>query len=320
MDSKKERDLKGFGLLFFKGIGMGGADVVPGVSGGTIAFITGIYEELLDSIGEVDVPAIKLLLAGKFNTFWEKINGAFLLVLLSGIFVSLLSLAKLITFLLENYPIQLWSFFFGLIIISSIYMARTIKKWNLRVLIGGIAGIIIAYYITIASPAETPTDPWFIFLSGSIAICAMILPGISGSFILLILGKYEYIVNALSEYKIGTILLFGAGCVTGLLLFSRLISWLLDKYESMTIAILSGFMIGSLNKIWPWKNVLEYHTDRHGEVKPLITENIMPSTYAEITGDSPLLVQAIIYMILGILLVLALELAANYLKKSSTDA
>lgn len=318
MDSKKERNLKGFILLFFKGIGMGGADVVPGVSGGTIAFITGIYEELLDSIGEVDIPALKLLFSGKLNAFWQKINGSFLLVLLSGIFVSLLSLAKLITYLLENYPIQLWSFFFGLIIISSIYVARTIKKWNFRVILGGIAGIAIAYYITVATPAETPTDPWFIFLSGSLAICAMILPGISGSFILLILGKYEYIVNALSEYKVSTLLLFGTGCVTGLLLFSRLISWLLDRYESMTIAILSGFMIGSLNKIWPWKNVLEYHTDRHGEVKPLVTENIMPATYAEITGDNPLLFQAIIFMVLGIMLVLVLEFAANFLKKSSS--
>lgn len=296
---------------------MGGADVVPGVSGGTIAFITGIYEELLDSIGEVDVPAFKLLVSGKFSEFWYKINGTFLLVLLSGIFVSLLSLAKLITFLLENYPIQLWSFFFGLIIISSIYVARTIKKWNLRVVIGGLAGIAVAYYITVATPAETPTDSWFIFLSGSLAICAMILPGISGSFILLILGKYEYIVNALSQYKISTLLIFGAGCVTGLLIFSRLISWLLDRYESMTIAILSGFMIGSLNKIWPWKNVLEYHTDRHGEVKPLVTENIMPATYAEITGDNPLLIQAIVFMVCGIMLVLVLEWAANLLKKSS---
>ncbi|MGB3181486.1 MAG: DUF368 domain-containing protein [Cyclobacteriaceae bacterium] len=317
MDSRKVRGFKDYILLFFKGIGMGGADVVPGVSGGTIAFITGIYEELLDSIGEVDVPAFKLLVSGKFSEFWYKINGTFLLVLLSGIFVSLLSLAKLITFLLENYPIQLWSFFFGLIIISSIYVARTIKKWNLRVVIGGLAGIAVAYYITVATPAETPTDSWFIFLSGSLAICAMILPGISGSFILLILGKYEYIVNALSQYKISTLLIFGAGCVTGLLIFSRLISWLLDRYESMTIAILSGFMIGSLNKIWPWKNVLEYHTDRHGEVKPLVTENIMPATYAEITGDNPLLIQAIVFMVCGIMLVLVLEWAANLLKKSS---
>ncbi|MGB5930805.1 MAG: DUF368 domain-containing protein [Cyclobacteriaceae bacterium] len=317
MDSRKVRGFKDYILLFFKGIGMGGADVVPGVSGGTIAFITGIYEELLDSIGEVDVPAFKLLVSGKFSEFWYKINGTFLLVLLSGIFVSLLSLAKLITFLLENDPIQLWSFFFGLIIISSIYVARTIKKWNLRVVIGGLAGIAVAYYITVATPAETPTDSWFIFLSGSLAICAMILPGISGSFILLILGKYEYIVNALSQYKISTLLIFGAGCVTGLLIFSRLISWLLDRYESMTIAILSGFMIGSLNKIWPWKNVLEYHTDRHGEVKPLVTENIMPATYAEITGDNPLLIQAIVFMVCGIMLVLVLEWAANLLKKSS---
>ncbi|MFA0961895.1 DUF368 domain-containing protein [Roseivirga sp. BDSF3-8] len=311
------RRVKDYVLLFFKGVAMGGADAVPGVSGGTIAFITGIYEELLDSIGEVDVSALKLLFKGRFVDFWNKINGSFLIVLLSGILFSLLSLAKVITFLLETYPIQLWSFFFGLIIISSIYVARSIKRWYLGVFIAGAIGIAIAYYITIISPAETPTEPWFIFLSGALAICAMILPGISGSFILLILGKYQYIFDALSNFKLSTLVLFGSGCVTGLLVFSRVIGWLLDRYENIAIALLSGFMVGSLNKIWPWKSVVKYYTDRHGEVQPLITENVLPNQYAEVTGSDPMLFQAILFMALGILLVLLIEIAANFLKKNS---
>lgn len=291
---------------------MGGADIVPGVSGGTIAFITGIYQELLDSIKTFDLKALELIKSGQFKHFWQHINGSFLLVLLAGIATSLVSLAKLLTFLLANYPIQLWSFFFGLVIISAILVMKEILKWNLWVVLFGLIGIAIAYYISIASPAETPTGLWFIFIAGAVAICAMILPGISGAFILLLFGKYEFVLNALKEFHFTTILVFGLGCATGLLTFARLISWLLHHYYNMAIALLAGFMIGSLNKIWPWKNVLLYRIDSHGARKAVLEESVLPTTYMEITGQEPHVLPAILFMALGILMVVGIEKAASY--------
>ena len=196
------KNAKDYILLFLKGMGMGGADVVPGVSGGTIAFITGIYEELLNSIKSIDKNAIQLLLGGKITALWNHINGKFLITLFSGILFSVFSLAKLIHYLLNNHPIQLWSFFLGLIIISSLLVSREINRWKIQVVISGIVGVFIAYFITEATPATTPDNYLFIFLSGAIAICAMILPGISGSFILLILGKYEFIIESIKELNI----------------------------------------------------------------------------------------------------------------------
>ena len=233
------------------------ADIVPGVSGGTIAFITGIYEELINSIKAVDLEALKLLLSGKFAAFWSKINGGFLIVLLLGILTSILSLARIITNLLANHPIQLWSFFFGLIAISALVVSRDIHRWNITVVLGVLVGGIAAYLITEAVPAETPNSLPLIFLSGAVAICAMILPGISGSFILLILGKYTFILTAIKEFQLGTLLVFSLGCLLGLMTFSRLISWLFEKYRNLTIAVLAGFMVGSLNKVWPWKKTVE---------------------------------------------------------------
>lgn len=299
-------------LLFFKGVAMGSADVVPGVSGGTIAFITGIYGELLSSISAVDLDAFKLLLSGQFSSFWTKINGNFLIVLFLGIATSVLSLAKLLTYLLGAYPIHLWSFFFGLIIISSILVIREVKKWKAANFVAIAAGIIAAYAITELSPSETPETWWFILLSGSIAICAMILPGISGAFILLVLGKFQYIVNAINERDIVTILIFGAGCVLGLLSFSRVVSWLLEKYHDITVAILAGFMIGSLNKVWPWKIPLGYRLNSHGEQVVTFTKNILPAGYYDKVGENPFLFQAILFMALGIFVVVLIEKIAHY--------
>ncbi|MDN5216230.1 DUF368 domain-containing protein [Fulvivirgaceae bacterium BMA12] len=307
--------LKDYILLFLKGIGMGGADVVPGVSGGTIAFITGIYEELLNSIKSVDLEAIKLLSKFKWKAFWEKINGRFLVTLIGGIAVSLLTLSKLIGFLLANYPIQLWSFFFGLVIISSILVAREIKEWKIIMVLALIIGVVIAFLITEFTPAETPESWWFIFISGAIAICAMILPGISGSFILLILGKYTFVINAVNERNIPIILIFGLGCIVGILSFSRLLSWLLNKFHNLMVAFLSGFMIGSLNKIWPWKETIQTYVDRHGVVKPLVQENVLPTAYQAL-GNEPFVLQAILFGALGIGLVVFIEKLAH-LRKSS---
>lgn len=304
-------------LIYFKGMGMGGADVVPGVSGGTIAFITGIYEKLLDSIKAVDVEAIKLLFTFKLKAFWEKINGSFLLPLILGIVTSFLTLAKLITTLMVSYPIPLWSFFFGLIIISAIVVLKVVKKWNIAVIAMVIIGIVTAYMITEATPSETPEQPWFIFISGAIAICAMILPGISGSFLLLILGKYEYMMTALSNFDIVTVAIFIAGCVTGLLSFSRLISWLLKNYHDLSIALLSGFMIGSLNKVWPWKIPVAFRINRHGEQVPYDSINVLPGEYmTNPKGGEPDVLLAVLFMAVGILVVVLIEKVANYKSKA----
>ncbi|WP_224994507.1 DUF368 domain-containing protein [Cesiribacter sp. SM1] len=306
------RTIKDYILLYLKGAGMGAADVVPGVSGGTIAFITGIYEELLDSIKSFNLDALQLLKQGQFKGLWQHINGTFLVVLLAGVFTSLLTLSRLITWLLATYPIQLWSFFFGLIIISAILVTKEIRKWNAAVVIAGIIGIAIAYVITVVSPGQTPDDLWFIFIAGAIAICAMILPGISGSFILLLLVKYEFILNAVKELNIPVIIVFGLGCVTGLLSFARVVSWLLDRYYNVAVALLAGFMIGSLNKVWPWKVVTEYYMDSKGIQKPLVTESVWPTTYAISTGQQAHVLWAVLFAALGILLVVGIEKVSKY--------
>lgn len=303
--------------LFFKGMAMGGADVVPGVSGGTIAFITGIYETLLESIASVNAEALQLLIKGRVKDFWQHINGNFLVTLFAGIFVSILTLAQLLGYLLEAYPIQLWSFFFGLIIIAAYLVAKEIGQWSAAVFVAAAVGIAIAYYITLATPAETPTSLWFVFLSGAVAICAMILPGISGSFILLILGKYEFILEAVNERNLAVIAVFGLGCVVGILTFARIISWLLDRYHDVAVALLAGFMIGSLGKIWPWKEAVLTRLDSNGEEVPFVTRNVLPAHFEQLTGQEALLGQAILFMLIGFLLVLGIERFANYQQKKS---
>lgn len=263
---------------------MGSADVVPGVSGGTIAFISGIYEELIDSIKSINSTSLKLLFTGKFKAFWSAINGNFLLSLLVGILFSVVALVKLITYLLTHEPVLIWSFFFGLVLASSITVCRTIERKTLDRWIAFAIGTAAAYYVTIATPAETPDGLWFIFLCGAIAICAMILPGISGSFILLLMGKYTFIMNTIKGLMEGenigrnllTLGTFALGALIGIVSFSNLLSWLLKKWKDITVALLGGFMFGSLNKIWPWKEVIETYTDNHGEIKPLVEANIAP--------------------------------------------
>jgi len=301
------RTIKDYLIIAMKGMGMGAADVVPGVSGGTIAFITGIYEELIESIKSVNLNATKLLLSFKFKDFWKAVNGNFLLSIVAGIGVSFVSLAKLIKYLLEQHPILIWSFFFGLIVASAIVIAKKITEWKLRSIIAMLIGIGIAYMVTEVTPAETTEAYWFLFLSGALAICAMILPGISGAFILLLLGKYEFVLNALSNFKLDVIAVVGIGAADGLLSFSNLLSWLLRKYHNMTIALLFGFMIGSLNKVWPWKETTSTFIDRHGVEKALSTDNILPQTYESISGQNANLGLAIILAILGFALIIVME-------------
>lgn len=302
--------MKKYFILILKGMGMGAADVVPGVSGGTIAFITGIYEELVESIRTIGTKSVRILAKEGFAAFWKSINGNFLLAIVSGIAISIFSLARLLRHILENYPELIWSFFFGLIVASAIYVARTIKIWKTATVVALVAGIAVAYLITELTPAETTEAWWFVFLSGSIAICAMILPGISGSFILLLLGKYTYIIGAVSEFKVGIIAIFLSGAVVGIIAFSNLLSWLLRKFHFQTIAVLAGFMIGSLNKVWPWKNTLETFVDRQGEIRPLIEQNVLPAAYE----GEPFLLPAILCAVAGFMLIFVIERIATIKK------
>lgn len=297
---------------------MGAADVVPGVSGGTIAFIAGIYEELVDSIKSINLHTLKLLFTLKLKAFWQQINGSFLFSILLGIGISIFSLAKLMTWLLEHYPIQIWSFFFGLIIASTVLVAKEIQRWHAGTVIALIIGAAVAYVITILSPSETPNAWWFIILSGAIAICAMILPGISGAFILLLMGKYAYILGAVSALQFGILLLFAFGAVTGIVSFSHLLSWLLKKHHTATVATLTGFMVGSLNKVWPWKETLETYTDSHGAVHPLVEANISPAAFEQLTGTPSFLWQAILLCIFGFVLIFGLEYLGEKLNKQTT--
>ena len=249
-------------LTAVKGACMGAADVIPGVSGGTIAFIMGIYDKFVASLAAINLEAVKLFFSGKFKKFWKHINGSFLLSLAIGIGVSVISLATVMQTLLSDFPIQTWAFFFGLIVASSIFILRGISVWSLRELLFLAGGIVLGVVICTLSPTQTPDALWFIFLSGAIAICAMILPGISGSFILLILGKYQYILGAVSDLVAGQnvthniliLAVFAIGAAVGILGFSKFLHWILSRWHKQTLIILAGFIIGSLVKIWPWNN------------------------------------------------------------------
>jgi len=304
-------------FLFLKGVAMGGADIIPGVSGGTIAFISGIYEELVNSIQAFDITALRQILTLDASGFWKRVNGRFLLTLLSGISISIISLVGLVTYLLEKYPIQIWSFFFGLIIISSLSVMTQVKRKSFIVVFSGVLSVIIAFFITSATPATTPDAPWFIFLCGLVAICAMILPGISGSFILLIFGKYEFVLNALRTLDFTVILTFTSGCVVGLLAFSRVISWLFNRFHDTTVAVLAGFMFGSLNKLWPWKLTTVFRMNSHGQQVPLVQENILPTEYLELTEKRPELLYALFFMALGFFIIVIIEKIALKLKEES---
>lgn len=285
-------------LIALKGVGMGSAEIVPGVSGGTIAFITGIYEELLDSIKSVNLATLKTLFRGDLKGFWQAINGNFLLALLSGMVLAFASLVQLITYLLEHEKVGIWSFFFGLVLVSALLVVNQIKKWSPLVVVVLLVGGGIAYFITEAQVMSLSPNLFFVFLSGAIAICAMILPGISGSFILLILGMYGYIMQSLKALDLLVAGTFAMGCLVGILSFSRVVSWLLKTYHDVAVALLCGFMLGSLNKLWPWKVVTKWRiSESSGEKKPFLTENVQPEVYAQETGEP-----AQVFLAVGIML------------------
>ena len=245
-------------VLSLKGIAMGAADVVPGVSGGTIAFISGIYEELITSINNVNIGLLKTFYKDGFKAGWKQLNGSFLLALFLGIGLSILSLSKGLKWLLENEPVLLWSFFFGLVLASILFVGKQITKWNLWIIIGLIAGAFVAFYITTLPSLSSNDSYWFLFVAGALAICAMILPGISGAFILVLLGAYGPVLDALNNRDVKTLAIIGCGAIVGILSFSKLLKWLFKHYHNLTLAILTGFIFGSLNKIWPWKKSINH--------------------------------------------------------------
>ncbi len=303
-------------LLFIKGIAMGAADVVPGVSGGTVAFISGIYDELLRSIASVPAAAL-MLLRGRVVAAWQAANATFLLILMAGILTSVLSLARLITYLLEQQPIPLWSFFFGLILVSSHLVARDIQRWNWTRLLSFAIGAGFAYWITVASPVQWGTDSMSIFFAGAIAICAMILPGISGSFILLLLGLYPFVLGAVKGLDIAVLAVFACGCLIGIVSFAGVLRWLLTRWRDLGLSLLTGLMLGSLNKLWPWKETLTWRLDSHGEQVPLLQANLLPGRFAEVSGQDPQLLVAVLLACGGVVLVLGLERLASRRQQSA---
>jgi putative membrane protein len=298
-------------ITFFKGIAMGAADVVPGVSGGTIAFITGIYDTLLESIRRINPSLLSIWRNKGSKAAFNHINGFFLISLFSGIFVSIATLAKLITWLLNTHPIPIWSFFFGLILVSVYHIVRQVEKRDAIRFITLLVGVAFAYSITVLKPLHMEPTMLNTLIAGSIAICAMILPGISGSFILLLIGMYTPVLAAVKGFQVDILALFLTGCVIGLLTFSHLLSWLLRKFRDATLMFLTGLMIGTLPKIWPWKETVTWRTNSKGEQVPLLQHNLSPFEYEHITSQPSQLMIAIVMMLVAIALVLSLEKFAD---------
>jgi putative membrane protein len=302
----ENRNFLQYFFITLKGLAMGAADVVPGVSGGTIAFISGIYEELITSINNVNLSLFKTLKNNGFQAFWKQLNGNFLVALFTGIFISVFSLAKGISWLLVNQPILLWSFFFGLVVASIFFVGKSLERWNLAAIIMFVLGAAIAYYITTLPPAENTESLPFLFFSGALAICAMILPGISGAFILVLLGSYKVILEAVHERDFKIVATVGLGAIFGILSFAKLLKWMFSHYKDLTLAVLTGFILGSLNKIWPWKKVLE---TKIFDDKVIIIQDQSISPFA-FDGDNQLLF-AIILALVGFSLIFILEKLAS---------
>jgi len=292
--------------VLLKGILMGAADIVPGVSGGTVAFITGIYERLLQALKAILPAFIDLIKSRQWFVFWRAVDGAFLLTLFSGILISVVSLARIITYLLLQHPIPLWAAFFGLILASVYVIGREITQWSFRLFLLTLLGVVIALFITHMTPAGLEANKLTAFFSGVLAICAMVLPGISGSFILVILGTYSFILLAIKELDFIVLGVFVSGCLIGLLSIANILVWAFSRYKNLTLAVLTGFMVGALSKVWPWKTVISFREDRHGQRVPLVEENILPGTYEMLTGFSSQLMLATFCAILAAVLVISL--------------
>ncbi|WP_257266853.1 DUF368 domain-containing protein [Endozoicomonas sp. ONNA2] len=298
-------------VLIAKGMAMGAADVVPGVSGGTIAFITGIYDRLLNALKSVNPSLLKVLGDEGVAGVWQRIDGTFLVCVFGGVLTSILSFAHVITWFLATWPEMLWAFFFGLILVSGLHMVRQVEHWNTATITTLITGMVIAYAVGVLTPTSLEPDPVTLFFAGSIAICAMILPGISGSFILLMIGLYGPVIDAIKSLDFNVLIVFGLGCISGLLSFSHVLAWLLKKHRDLAISLLTGLMLGALGKVWPWKETLETRVNSSGELVPLIQANVSPINYEGITGQPAYLVESIGLMFLAIALVVMIELLGS---------
>ncbi len=304
---------------------MGAADVVPGVSGGTIAFISGIYQELIDSVNKVDLSFFSSWKKNGLKIAWQQINGSFLLALVTGIIISILSLSKVITHLLATQPILVWSFFFGLVIASIYFVGKQITDRKFSTILFFMTGTIISYYITVVEPVASPDSYFYLFISGFIAIIAMILPGISGAFILVLMGSYAIVIGTINQFREGLmafdidliyksvfkLITFGVGAILGIKLFSKVLNWMFDNYRNATMAVLTGFMLGSLNKVWPWKRVLTTRIDSHGEEVAVLEKSILPQYFE---GDNQITL-AVILMIAGFLTIFIVEKAGEKFSK-----
>ncbi len=313
-------DIRARVKLFLKGMAMGAADVVPGVSGGTIAFISGIYEELLASIKAAGPDTVAVLRKQGVKAAWQQVNGDFLATLLAGIGTSILLLVRPITWAIAHHPVLIWSFFFGLIAASVWLCGRLVKHWSLAPIIGLLVGTAIAVVIGVLNAGTGSDSLVFVFFSGAIAICAMILPGISGSFILLLMGMYLPVMTALKAFNVPVIVVFALGCLFGLMAFSRLLSWMFSRHHDVTVASLTGFLLGSLTIIWPWKEVVSVRMVHEGKpdshLEPFIQHNILPGDYSLITEmdtllgvttKDPQLLWAVILALFGAALLLVLD-------------
>ena len=301
-----QRSLVDYLKISLKGMAMGAADVVPGVSGGTIAFISGIYEELITTISGVNLGLLSTWKANGFKAMWDELNGNFILALFAGILVSIFSVMRVANYLLENHPILIWSFFFGLVVASIWFVGKQIPKWTWKIVLALVIGAAVAFYIVSLPPLSASNSYLFLFFAGALAVCAMILPGISGAFILVLLGAYKSITEAAHDFDLKTLGIVGIGAVFGLLTFSKILKWLFVHYSSITLAVLTGFIAGSLNKIWPWKETLE--TAMYGEKEVVLKEaSVLPWNF---DGD-PHTLWSVALMLAGFFLILGLEMLAG---------
>ncbi|MCL2502242.1 MAG: DUF368 domain-containing protein [Bacteroidales bacterium] len=289
---EQKRSFWSYLIIGIKGLLIGAVDWVPGVSGGTIAFITGVYRELLYSIKSISPSLLALLFRGKWGAFWKQLNGWFLLALGCGILTSVFSIAKLLQYLIKAYPVPVWSLFTGLVVAAAIYVLKGLKKWNIWNIVVFLASMVLAIIICKVSPSQTPNDYWFIFLTGAIAICAMLMPGISGAFVMVLMGKYQFILDAISGLYWDVLLAFAAGAVVGVMASSRLLYWLLDRYYSKMVCLMAGFMFGSLEKLWP-------------------------GNHAELSGNPAFMATIPLFILLGFVLVFGLEFLAAKMKKQT---
>ena len=300
-----DRSLIAYLGLTMKGFCMGASDVVPGVSGGTMAFILGIYQELITSIKSFDLIFLRLLFSLRVKDALDHVSWKFLMAIGLGILLAIFTLARILAWLLQNQPVLIWSFFFGLIVASLFTVSKHLNKWTPSIFAWIGLGTLCTFLLVGMVPTKTPDTVWFLFMCGAIAICAMILPGISGAFILVLLGKYHYVLEAVNNRDIFTLLLVAGGAGVGLVTFVRLLNWLFNRCHDITIALLTGLMFGSLRKVWPWKKTLQSMSDTHGNVIATAQANVLPSRW-----DTELMI-ALCLTVIGFLIVFFLDFLAE---------